>query len=339
MSTTHHSKHRDRDWRTSNESTLWWPWLASTGKSEGHRILVVSCFTVTAHNQKEKNQKAMIIIIGMQIGQVSLIWIQPVIMMVNGMKASIGTVDLIMMIIIIIQIQIQISNLPATGLAIWIEIEIMKMPLRRTKETLHMDVLLDKNTRDFSLGNESNSNDIPPHGSIGKRWKFTDHQSYEKSNAYQGNEKYFDQKCFEKGYTPKHSNERFPGLRWSDHQSYEKSNAYQVNKFTDQKSSEKGYTPRCDDKLPALHRVNEKSPAHHQVNENSPALHDNIQSRLTCDDYHSRDQAVYPQNVRPSFPVFFAMRNLMIVLISKKIFGKFTLQSTRDMSRSTKTRT
>ena len=47
----------------------------------------------------------------------------------------------------------------------------------------------------------------------------------------------------------------------------------------------------CDDKLPAVHPVNEKSPAHHQVNENSH-FH-NIQSRLTCDDYHSRDQAVY----------------------------------------------
>ena len=73
-----------------------------------------------------------------------------------------------------------------------------------------------------------------------------------------------------------------------------KSNAYEVNKkFTNQKSSEKGYTPKCGDKLPAVHPVNEKSPAHHQVNENSPAVHHDIQSRLTCDDYHSRDQAVY----------------------------------------------
>ena len=64
-------------------------------------------------------------------------------------------------------------------------------------------------------------------------------------------------------------------------------------KFTDQKSSEKGYTPECGDKLPAIHPVNEKSPAHHQVNENSPAIHHDIQSRLTCDDYHTRDQAVY----------------------------------------------
>ena len=51
--------------------------------------------------------------------------------------------------------------------------------------------------------------------------------------------------------------------------------------------------PECGDKLPAIHPVNEKSPARHQVNENSPAVHHNIQSRLTCDDYHSRDQAVY----------------------------------------------
>ena len=67
--------------------------------------------------------------------------------MVNGIKASIGTIDLMVMVIVIIWIQIQISNLPATGLAIWIEIEIMKMTLRRTKEALHMDVLLDKNTK------------------------------------------------------------------------------------------------------------------------------------------------------------------------------------------------
>ena len=93
----------------------------------------------------------------------------------------------------------------------------MKMTVRRTKEALHMDVLLDKNTRDYSLDNESNSNDIPPHGPIEKRWKYTDHQSYEKSNAYQRNEKYFDQKSSEKGYTPKHSGERFPGLCQSDH--------------------------------------------------------------------------------------------------------------------------
>ena len=65
----------------------------------------------------------------------------------NGIKASIGTVNLIMMVIVIIQIQIQISNLPATGLAIWIEIEIMKMTLRRTKEALHMDILPGKNTK------------------------------------------------------------------------------------------------------------------------------------------------------------------------------------------------
>ena len=64
-------------------------------------------------------------------------------------------------------------------------------------------------------------------------------------------------------------------------------------KFTDQKSSEKGYMPECGDKLPAIHPVNEKSPAHCQVNENSPAIHHDIQSRLTCDNYHSRDQAVY----------------------------------------------
>ena len=64
-------------------------------------------------------------------------------------------------------------------------------------------------------------------------------------------------------------------------------------KFTDQKSSEKGYIPKYDDKLPAICQVNEKSPAHHQVNENSSALHDDIQSKLTCDDSHSRDQAVY----------------------------------------------
>ena len=126
-----------------------------------------------------------------------------------------------------------------------------------------------KHKRDYSSGNESNSNDIPPHGSIRKRQKYTDDQSYDKSNAYQGN-KYFDQKSSEKHYSPKHSNERFPGLHPSDHQSYEKSNAYKVNKkFTNQKSSEKSYTPKCGDKLPAIHPVNEKSPAHHQVNEKS----------------------------------------------------------------------
>ena len=69
-------------------------------------------------------------------------------MIVNGIKESIGTVDLIVMVIIIIWIQIQISNLPATGLAIWIEI--MKMTLRRTKEALHMDVLPDKNTKEIT---------------------------------------------------------------------------------------------------------------------------------------------------------------------------------------------
>ena len=159
----------------------------------------------------------------MPIEQVSLIWIQPVIMMVNGIKASIGTINLIMMVIVIIWIQIQISHLPATGLAIWIEIEIMKRTVRTTKETLQMDVLLDKNTRDYSLGNQSNSNDIPPRGSIGKRQKYTDDQSYDKSIAYQGNEKYFDQKSSEKCYGPENSNERFPGLHPSDHQSYEKS--------------------------------------------------------------------------------------------------------------------
>ena len=111
-----------------------------------------------------------------------------------------------------------------------------------------------KHKRDYSLGNESNSNDIPPCVSIKKRSKYTDHQSYEKSNAYQGNENYFNQKTSEKGYAPKHSDERVPGLSQSDHQSSEKSNAYQVNnKFTDQKSSQKCYTPKCDDKLSALH--------------------------------------------------------------------------------------
>ena len=84
----------------------------------------------------------------MPIKQVSLIWIQSIIMMVNGIKASISTVNLIMMVIIIIQIQIQISNLPATGLAIWIEIEIIKRTVRTTKETLQMDILLDKNTKE-----------------------------------------------------------------------------------------------------------------------------------------------------------------------------------------------
>ena len=108
---------------------------------------VISHVTVAAHNQKEKNQKAMIII-SMPIEQVSLIWIQPVITMVNGIKASIGTINLIMMVIVIIQIQNQISNLPATGLTIWIEIEIMKTTVRITKETLQMDVLLDKNTKE-----------------------------------------------------------------------------------------------------------------------------------------------------------------------------------------------
>ena len=149
-------------------------------------------------------------------------------------------------------------------------------------------------TQDYSLGNKSNSNDIPPHGSIRKRWKYTDDQSYDKSNAYQGNEKYFNQKSSEKCYSPENSDERFPGLCPSDHQSYEKSNAYKVNKkFIDQKSSEKGYTPECGGKLLAIHPVNEKSHARHQVNENSPAIHHDIQSRLTCDDYHSKDQAVY----------------------------------------------
>ena len=86
----------------------------------------------------------------MPIKQVSLIRIQPVIMMVNGIKASISTIDLIMMVIIIIWIQIQIFNLPATGLTIWIEIEIeiMKTTVRTTKETLQMDILLDKNTKE-----------------------------------------------------------------------------------------------------------------------------------------------------------------------------------------------
>ena len=86
----------------------------------------------------------------MPIEQVSLIQIQPVIMMVNGIKASISTINLIMMVIVIIQIQIQISNLPATGLAIWIEIEIeiMKTTVRTTKETLQMDILPDKNTKE-----------------------------------------------------------------------------------------------------------------------------------------------------------------------------------------------
>ena len=84
----------------------------------------------------------------MPIKQVSLIQIQPVIMMVNGIKASIGTINLIMMVIIIIWIQIQISNLPATGLTIWIEIEIMKTTVRTTKETLQIDVLPDKNTKE-----------------------------------------------------------------------------------------------------------------------------------------------------------------------------------------------
>ena len=159
-----------------------------------------------------------------------------------------------------------------------------------------------KHKRDYSLGNKSNSNDIPPHGSIRKRWKYTDNQSYDKSNAYQGNEKYFNQKSSEKCYGPKHSNERFHNF--GDHQSYEKSNAYEVNKFTDQKSSEKGYMPECDDKLPAVHPVNEKSPAHCQVNENSPAVHHDIQSRLTCDDYHSRDQAVYTTSL-PKYEAIF----------------------------------
>ena len=220
------------------------------------------------------------IIISMPIEQVSLIQIQPVIMMANGIKASIGTIDLIIMVIVIIQIQIDIQY--------------------STHRSCHLDRDRDyendcenkrnitngctsgqKHKRDYSSGNESNSNDIPPHGSIGKRQKYTDDQSYDKSNAYQGNEKYFDQKSSEKCYSPKHSNERFPGLHPNDHQSYENSNTYEVNKkFTNQKSSEKGYMPECDDKLLAVHPVNEKSPAHHQVNENSPAIHHDIQSIL-----------------------------------------------------------
>ena len=125
----------------------WYP----HGKSEGHgilQLLVISQSQPTP--KKRKNQKAMIIIISMPIKQVSLIWIQPVIMMVNGIQASISTVDLIMMVIVIIWIQIQISNLPATGLTIWIEIdiEIMKMTVRTTKETLQMDVLPDKKTKE-----------------------------------------------------------------------------------------------------------------------------------------------------------------------------------------------
>ena len=292
-------------------------------------LTVVGHITVTAHNQKEKNQKAMIIIISMPIEQVNLIQIQPVIIMVNGIKASIGTIDLIMMVIIIIRIQIQIPNLPATGLTIWIEIEIeiMKTTVRTTNETLQMDVLLDKSTKETThwvmkatamtfhpMGPSEKDRNIlttivmtkvmPTKGmrniltrkvlrNIRKRRKYTDNQSYDKSNTYQGNEKYFDQKSSEKHYSPENPDERFPGLCPSDHQSYEKSNAYKVNKkFTDQKSSEKGYTPECG-KLPAIHPVNEKSPAHHQVNENSPAIDHDIQSRLTCDDYHSRDQAVY----------------------------------------------
>ena len=261
----------------------------------------------------------------MPIEQVSLIQIQPVTMMVNGIKASIGTINLIMMVIIIIRIQIQISNLPATGLIIWIEIGIMKLTENNKRNITNGHTSGQKHKRDYPLGNKSNSNEIPPHRSIKKRWKYTYNQSYDKSNTYQGNEKYFDQKSSEKCYSPEHSDERFPGLHPSDHQSYEKSNAYEVNKkFTDQKSSEKGYTLKCDDKLPAVHPVNEKSPAHHQVNENSPAIHHNIQSRLTCDDYHSRDQAVYTTSspeCEAIFPCVFVVRNLMIVLISKNIWN------------------
>ena len=73
----------------------------------------------------------------MQIEQVSLIQIQPVIMMVNGIKASIGTINLIVMVIIIIQIQVQISNYPATGLTIWIEIEIMKKTDKNKRSITH----------------------------------------------------------------------------------------------------------------------------------------------------------------------------------------------------------
>ena len=84
--------------------------------------------------------------------------------MVNGIKASISTIDLIMMVIVIIWIQIQISNLPATGLAIWIETEIMKMTGKNKRSITHGCTSRQKHKRDYSSGNESNSNDIHPVG-------------------------------------------------------------------------------------------------------------------------------------------------------------------------------
>ena len=98
----------------------------------------------------------------------------------------------------------------------------MKMTVRTTKETLQMDILPDKNTKGTTHRvTKATAMTFHPHGSIRKRWKYTDDQSYDKSNAYQGNE-VFDQKSSEKHYNPKHSNERFPGLHPSDYQSYKK---------------------------------------------------------------------------------------------------------------------
>ena len=113
-------------------------------------------------------------------------------------------------------------------------------------------------------------------------------------------------------------------------------------KFTNQKSSEKGYIPECDDKLPAIHPVNEQCPAHHQVNENCPAVHHDIQSRLTCDDSHSRDQAVYTTSspkCEAILPCVFCDEEFNDGADLKKTIGTFTLQSTRDTNHSTETRT
>ena len=68
------------------------------------------------------------------------------------------------------------------SLTIWIEIEIeiMKTTVRTTKEnTTNGCTSGQKHKRDYSLGNESNSNDIPPCGSLGKRQKYTDSRSYD----------------------------------------------------------------------------------------------------------------------------------------------------------------
>ena len=57
MSTTHHSKHRDRDQRTSNVSQHYngHDWYPQEKVKDMESYSHVSHVTVTAHNQKEKN--------------------------------------------------------------------------------------------------------------------------------------------------------------------------------------------------------------------------------------------------------------------------------------------